>query len=166
MKSQVNFEKSKSGLLTCSFQGKFLHSKYNPQAEGEKFAENLQADFSPLCVFIIEPALSYCATPLRKRFPSAALCAIRFLKDFSDYDKEWDKVFYLESGNSIPMSELLFENLGEEKLISSLAFDWNPTKQTFPQKNLESWSEIKKAILKARDVIATRAYFSKRWLKT
>ena len=160
----INFEPSRAGELTCSVQGKYLHSKYNPQTEGERFAENVQADFSPLCVFILEPALSYCAEPLKKKFPGADICAIRFSKDFSKADSKWDKVFYLEN-SSAPLSELIFNSLGEEKLISSLAFDWTPAKNIFPQQSMLAWGEIKKAILKARDVIGTRAYFSKRWLK-
>ena len=155
------FEASKFGELTCSFEGKYLHSKYNPVAEGEKFVQNVRADFSPFCVFIIEPALSYCATFLRKRFPVAKLCAIRFCDDFSETDRLWDFVFHLNSD----LSEDLFNCLGEEKLISSLIFDWNATKLAFPEESVSAWKEIKKAVLKARDVIGTRAYFSKRWLK-
>lgn len=151
--------------MTCLVQGKYLHSKYNPQNEGERFAENIQADFSPLCVFILEPALSYCAQPLKKRFPQAEICAIRFSQDFSDSDSLWDKVFYACKDSPVSLSEQLFNFLGEEKLISSLTLDWAPSKAIFPLKSEETWTEIKKAILKARDVIGTRAYFSKRWLK-
>lgn len=169
MESQIHFESGRTGCLTCSFQGKYLHSKYNPEAEGERFAESVRADFSPLCVFVLEPALSYCAPFLRKRFPAAVLCAIRFCGVFSDYDAHWDFVFHLKKNHGeaalSPLSEDLFSALGEEKLISSLAFDWNPSKQAFSEESLESWAELKKAILKARDVIGTRAYFSKRWLK-
>ena len=169
MNSELHFENSKSGELTCCFQGKYFHSKYNPTSEGEKFAANIQADFSPLCVFIIEPALSYCAPFLRKRFPNAVLAALRFSDDFSESDSKWDFVFHLKKSGKInemlPLSEALFSALGEEKLISSLAFDWNPTKLAFPSENLAVWNEIKKAVLKARDVLGTRSYFSKRWLK-
>ena len=160
----VNFEPSRTGELTCSVQGKYLHSKYNQQTEGERFAGNIQADFSPLCVFILEPALSYCASPLKKKFPGTSLCAIRFSKDFSQADDKWDKVFYLKD-SPIALSEVLFNSLGEEKLISSLAFDWTASKNIFPEESMLAWQEINKAILKARDVLATRAYFSKRWLK-
>ncbi len=163
MDSEIIFEASKAGELTCSFKGKYLHSKYNPLAEGEKFVQNLQADFSPLCIFVIEPALSYCADFLKKRFPSSKICAIRILKEFDKSNQVWDKVFYLDG--EPPLSERLFDSLGEENLISSLVFDWNPTKQTFPDENLKIWSEIKKSILKSRDVLGTRAYFSKRWFK-
>ncbi|WP_407427572.1 6-hydroxymethylpterin diphosphokinase MptE-like protein [Treponema sp.] len=164
--SKIVFEKSRNGELTCSFDGIYLHSKYSPLTEGERFARNLQADFSPFCIFIIEPALSYCASFLKKRFPDALICAVRLCSSFTEYDSQWDKVFYFDnSSDSVSFSEVLFNFLGEEKLISSLTFDWTPSKQIFQEHNSQVWQEIKKAILKARDVIGTRAYFSKRWLK-
>ena len=163
MDSIIHFESSKSGELTCCFQGKYLHSKYNPINEGEKFAQNLNADFSPLCVFILEPALSYCAPYIKKKFQNAEICAIRFSNNFLESNTKWDRIFYLKS--SISLSEQVFNSLSEEKLCSSLVFDWLPTKQIFANENLKAWLELKKAILKARDVIGTREYFSKRWLK-
>ena len=166
MDQNFHFESSRNGQVTCSFQGKYLHSKYNPEGEGERFAESLEADFSPLCVFIIEPALSYCAKALKNRFPAAILCAIHFTKVFKDYDSDWDFVFYLDRNEmTASLSEDLFDALGEEKLCSSLVYDWIAAKQSFPEDNLLAWTEIKKAIIKARGVIATRAYFSKRWTK-
>ena len=158
-------EKSKTGEATCSFQGKFLHSKYNPLGEAERFVQNLAADFSPLCIFILEPALSYCAPFLKKRFTGATICAIRFSHFFSETDKNWDFVFYSDKASGLELASNLFEALGEEKIISSLVFDWPPSRLVFQEQSVFAWREIKKAILKARDVIATRAFFSKRWLK-
>lgn len=162
--TKVLFENAKNQEETCSFQGKYLHSKYNPGNEGERFAQSLEADFSPLCIFIIEPCLSYCAPFIKKRFPRAELCAIRFSQSFKKTDSLWDKVFYCDSA-SISLSERLFSILGEEKLCSLLAFDWPASKQIFQNQSISAWQQIKSAVEKARDVIGTRAYFSKRWLK-
>ncbi|MCR4823187.1 MAG: DUF115 domain-containing protein [Treponema sp.] len=161
---KILFEDCKNGDKTCSFNGKYLHSKYNPVNEGERFAQNVQADFSPLCIFVIEPALSYCALPLKKRFPSALLYAIRFRKDFKEWDGLWDKVIYLYD-LTIPLGDFLFSSVSEDKLCSALVLDWQPSKQIFPSENQECWQEIKKAIINGRNVIATRSFFSKRWLK-
>lgn len=156
-------EKSKNGEETCSFSGKYLHSKYNPLAEAEKFVQNIEADFFPECLFILEPALSYCALPLKKRFPKTKFFAIRYVSFFKDTDSKWDKVFYLD--DNLALSDRLFNYFGEEKLYSSLFFEWPASKQIFSGESSLAWSEIKKAILKSRDVLGTRAYFSKRWFK-
>ncbi len=162
-----DFKDARNGAITCSYNGKFLHSAYNPQSEGEKFVQNLKADFLPSLIIIIEPALSYCAPFLRKKFPDTTLCAIHFSEDwkepFSKTDCQWDKVFYY-SENSNFAEKLLFY-FGEEKLCSCLIFDWIASRNIFPQESDNIWQELKSAILKSRDIIGTRSYFSKRWLK-
>ena len=137
----MEFFSAKNGDKTCIVNGKALHSKYNPSLEGEKFAESLQADFSPLCVITLEPALSYCAKNLRKRFPNAKICCIRFLEDFKDFDSAWDCVFYGANENFRNLSADLYNALGEEILMSTLVFDWQPSKNIFPKENFKCWQE-------------------------
>lgn len=161
----IDFSIAKSGNKTCAAEGRYLHSKYNPLTEGEKFAESVSADFSPFCIVVIEPALSYCASSLRVRFPNAKICCIRFTPCFSEYDSLWDYVFYTEDSDFSLLNEDLFSILGEEALISGLFLDWLPSKNAFLSLNEKCWKEIQKAVLKARDVLGTRSYFSKRWLK-
>jgi len=161
----IIYSVAKNNEKTCSLDGKFFHSKYNPSAEAVKFVQNLQADFEPLCVFIIEPALSYCVDELRVRFPNSNICAIRIINEFKERDIFWDKVFYFSNN----LSNDLYNSLGEEKLCSSLFFDWTASKNIICEKTSDiwnnTWNEIKSAIIKSRDVMLTRAYFSKRWLK-
>lgn len=161
----VVFSESKTGASTCSIDGIYLHSKYNPEAEGERFADEINADFSPLCIIILEPALSYCVKRLRQRFPSCTLCAIRFTDDFKESDRLWDFVFYGKDCRFFDLSSDLYNVLGEEKLISSLCLDYLPSRKIFNEASQAAWEEIKKAVLKSRDILGTRKYFSKRWIK-
>ncbi len=160
----AEFSEARNGEITCSYGGKFLHSKYNPKSEAQKFVETIQADFIPLAVIVVEAAMSYCAPMLRQRFPDATLCTIRISRDFSKYDNLWDFVFYSD-GSAQNLQDDLYNALGEEKLCSALAIDWQASKNLFPEENAEVWKNLKAAILKSRDVLGTRAYFSKRWLK-
>lgn len=156
-----NFAPSKNGTLTCSCDGKFLHSSYNPQNEAKSFVENLELTFYPSTIFIIEGALSYCVPFLRERFPDAKLATIRLFDEFTDYDKEWDKVFYFFSAQFF--DEQLFNYFGEEELLKSAFFTWKPVELNFPQTVQEVFGCIKKAVSKSRDVLFTRSYFAKRW---
>lgn len=150
MESQIHYENCKNGDLTCSFQGKYLHSKYNPKNEGERFVQSMQADFSPLCVFIIEPALSYCAPFLRQKFPESKICAIRICKDFSETDKYWDFVFYPKEINGYSdfstLGEDLFNSFGEEGLISSLFFLTGLQQNRHSLKNLNKYGRKSKRL--------------------
>lgn len=161
MTSRIQFAAAKNGEETCSAGGKFLHSKYNPSAEAEKFAQNLSCDFNPACVIILEPALSYCAPFIRKRFPEAKIMAVRFCDAFSKTDGLWDKVFSAGEG----LSDDIFGALGEEKILSALFFEWTASGSAFPEEKTRAWKAVKEAVEKSRDVMATRTYFARRWLK-
>lgn len=157
----ARLEPAKNGETTCRIHGTYLHSKYNPTREAEQFARVVKADFLPLCIIIIGPALSYCAPFLRKRFQNATLCAVHITEDFHQTDNLWDYSF---SANKF-CADALFFALGEERLCSCLVYDWQPSKNLFPDEFHHIWLEIKRAVEKSRDVLATRAFFAKRWIK-
>ena len=161
---QIVFSKARNGSETCAADGKFLHSSYNPEREAEQFVAHLAAELEPACVLIIEPALSYCLAPLRKRFPHAHLCAIRLCRDFAAYNSGWDSVFYAVT-TADELSEALYSFLGEEKLCAMLSFSWLASEQVFKANARIAWEGIKSAVLKSRDVLYTRAFFAKRWSK-
>jgi hypothetical protein len=140
-----------------------LHSTYNPEQEAERFVRTLQCDFNPSFVIISEPGLSYCVPFLRKRFPHAKLYAIRYDSSFIFCDSLWDKVLSAED-KSLPFSEILFNELGEEGIFSAFFCSWKPSSQAFPLQDSRVWNEIKRAALKSRDVLGTRSYFSQRWI--
>ena len=158
---ELVFSDAKNGEKTCASGGKYLHSSYNPTREAEQYVAHLSAPFNPSAVIIIEPALSYCAPFLRKRFPDATLCAVRLSNDFSASDGAWDSVFAADGA----LADILFCRLGEETLCAALFFAWQPSEQVFSAETTDVWQAIKAAVLKSRDVLATRAYFAKRWIK-
>lgn len=161
---EIIFSDSKNGERTCSIDGKFLHSKYNPSNEAEKFVENISNDFNALAIIIIEGGLSYSVPFLRKKFPDAKICTIRADESFKDYDSNWDYVFYPDDDFENLKNDL-FNVLGEEILCSALALDWPAARNIFPEKSEKIWKCIKDSILYSRDILGTRAYFSKRWIK-
>lgn len=159
--SEIQFSEARNGEMTCSFLGKFLHSKYDPGAEAKRFSESLNAEFEPECVFLIEPALSYCLPFLRKRFPNVLLCAIRILDGFPETCGKWDRTFRF----SQELADEIFGEFGEEKICSSVFFEWGASAKIFGRETAEIWKSIREVVVKAGSVMATRAFFSRRWAK-
>lgn len=158
----ITFAEAKNGDKICIKDSFPLHSSYNPQKEAERFVSTLEVQFEPSWIIITEPALSYAAQFLRLRFTNAKLCAIRFCKDFSDFDKLWDKVFYFEDGN---LKDQLFNFFGEESAGSLFFASWKPSENAFKDVYISVWENIKAYITLSRDVLGTRIYFNKRWNK-
>ncbi len=160
----IEFFTTPAGTLSCTAGGKRLHSAYNPIKEAQVFAQKAECDFNPSFVIVTGPALSYCAPFLKSRFSHSKVGAIHYSTAFSDSDKEWDFVFYL-SDNDLELSQKLFNFMGEEGLSSCLFLSWQPSQQAFEKEYIQTWGQIKKSLLKSRDILGTREYFSLRWAK-
>jgi len=53
-----------------------LHSRYNPQAEAERYIDALPLDGKARFFILIEPGLGYLVAPLRKKAPGAKIIAL------------------------------------------------------------------------------------------
>ena len=158
---KVTIQKAKNGEETAIFENHFLHSNYAPLKEAERFVENLQPPYLPSLIIITEPALSYAAVFLKKRFPEAKLGAIRYSNSFEKYNKDFDLVFnYFEH----PDFEAYLENtLNEEDLLKCFFLPWGPSSQAFSETDKIVWKSIKAAMERAKTLLITRQYFEKKW---
>ncbi|MCK9169014.1 MAG: DUF115 domain-containing protein [Treponema sp.] len=159
---RIIFSTAKNGSRTCSDGNVLLHSAYNPEQEAERFVNSITCSFNPSFILILEPALSYCSSFLRLKYPDKKILAVRYSEAFSFCDNLWDKIFPIYD-ISVPFEELLFNELGEEGIFSTLFLSWTPSARAFPDIDNSVWSEIKKAVLKSRDILYTRSFFGSRW---
>ncbi len=166
----TEFLKAKNGSDCAKANGIFLHSQYNPQIEAERFAQNASADFVPEKIIVIEGALGYASSALKKKFPGAKIGTIRFSKDFFSWDNNFDFIidatdFKLGEKKSNSLSEKIFDALGEEGFFKTLFLEWPASARAFPNETKFAWQEIKSAAKKSRAILATREHFEKKWLK-
>ncbi len=162
--NKIIFENAKNGSLTCSVDGKFLHSKYNPIKEAENFVENLKIQKNPSYIVITEPCISYIAEKIKEKFKDSKIVAIRYSHDFDSFNSEFDCVIY--ATNEIQVENLsteLFRKIGEKNLLTSAFFQWIPAANVFSETNKKVWTEIKSALEYSKMTLFTDSYFSKRW---
>ncbi len=162
---EISFFQAKNGSETCKVNQTLLHSSYNPELEAERFASSIDADFIPSAVFVIEPALSYCAKPLKKKFPEAGIYSIRLTKDFIGYGKDFSKSFFFETENRSGFEEEIYSFFGEKILCSALFLEWPPSAKVFKSETESLLKSVRKIIEKAKASLVTESFFAKRWLK-
>ncbi len=158
----IEFKPAKNQEITACANGLLLHSAYNPTKEAERFAENLTITYEKT-IIIIEPALSYCATFIKRKYPVARLGAIRFSKDFSNYNSEFDFILDLTDLGANAVSDKLLNYLGEEEVFSTKFVDWEPSKKAFADEYTVTINAIKDCMEKAKTLLVTREYFEKKW---
>ena len=162
--NKIVFENAKNGSLTCSVEGKFLHSKYNPIKEAENFVENLKIQKNPSYIVLTEPCISYVAKNLKEKFKDSKLAAIRYSHDFDSFNSEFDCVIYAaDEIRAENISTELLRKIGEKTLLNSAFFQWLPAANAFSETNKKIWAEIKSALEYSKATLFTDSYFSKRW---
>ncbi len=161
----IVFTKSANGEATCLCNSIRLHSAYDPSHEALRFVQNVSCDFKPKYILVTGAALSYCAVYFRKFYPGSILCTVQYSSDFKITEKLWDKTFYPSSENSVSLAEQIYSFMGEEGIVSCLFVAWQPSEKAFPSESRKAWQEIKAAVLKSRNVLATRSFFARRWVR-
>lgn len=162
MENLVFFE-AKNGTLCCKKNEIALHSPYNPEKEAERFVSTIKCDFSPSFIVITGACLSYCVPFLRNKFPKAKIISIQYSFDFVKTNDLFDKNFVVDNFNSI-WSDLL-SYIGEEDSNFTLFLSWKPSENAYIEEFKHTWNEIKQFIVTSKNVLATRIFFNKRWLK-
>ena len=160
---KIEFLAAKNGSLSCKYDGKALHSLYNPDNEGERFASSIIVDFNPKIITLIEPCIGYCIPHIKKIFPDAKIAVIHIHKDFIQYDKEADYSFLFE--DSLEFETKYFETFGEEAVYSTLFINWEPAAKCFSKETEQVWKSIKNILNKAVSILYTHDFFAKRWIK-
>ena len=158
---QIQILKAKNGEDTASVDGHFLHSNYAPKKEAERFVENLKLPYTPSSIIISEPALSYIAEYLRKKFPGIKLGVIRYNSFFSSYNSAFD--FVLDFYSHSDFETYLETKLSEEELLTAFFVSWTPSAQIFKDEDKNVWLAIKAAMERAKTLLITRQYFEKKW---
>lgn len=154
---------AKNGQKTARQNDYFLHSSYNPKMEAERFVNNLTLPFNCAFILITEPALSYIAEPLKKKYPQKKIICIRYIPDFYSYNIFFDDVInFFEHRNDF--SNFLINKFGEENIFKIFFIKWEASAKAFEQIDTEVWTQIKNALEKSKTLLVTRQYFEKKWL--
>ncbi len=173
---KIRFETAKNAHVTCSVNGRFLHSKYNPENEAKNFVDSVECNYNPTCVIVTGSALPYCVPFFKERFPSIPLFAIQYndifcknsvdTKGLENVHNEWTQTFLCEESISAEqLSENMYSVMGEMILSAPLVVSWKAGDEAFVKESTIAWDALKILLQKSRDVLATRSYFSLRWLK-
>lgn len=162
-------EVAKNGSITLLADGRFLHSKYNPEREAEQFITNSDCEYEPSSVFVLGACLSYCLPFLKSRFPKIPLYTIQYHSYFKKNTHKlssWDRMFFCtNTTNENLLSEEIYQTCTEKELFAPFIISWNVADIIFKQESTKAWQIMENLLHKTKSVIATRSYFSKIWLK-
>lgn len=159
---QLSFIEAKDSNLTLSLNNIFLHSKYSPIKEAERFCDSIQFTHKYSIIFFIEPGLSYCYKFLKQKFPNTKIGVIRIIPELEKFNSDWD--FSINYSSKNKFQDNILSLFSEEDLFSSIMINWNPSLSIFKNENLLIWNNYKSLIEQCKTVLVTREYFEKKWI--
>lgn len=158
----LSFSKAVCGEEICFWDSKPLHSTFNPVTEAQRFISILNFT-SPAYIIFLGPCLPFCLPFLRKKYPNTKIIAVQYFTGLPKKQDSWDNEIILSSAEST--GESLYGIIGEEYSNSIEVISWNTCERLFHNSYITACEAVKIFLLKSRDLLATRIFFSKRWFK-
>jgi len=111
----IELEQTKSGLVTMKYNGKYIHSKYDPIRESEQFVNgNMDLIKKPIIVLYGLGLGYHIEAIVRKMNPNSQLYVFEWNKDLIKYCKEINsKIFYYPQVKIIDNKEGFYDDLSK-----------------------------------------------------
>ena len=146
---------------------KFLHSRYNPQAEADRYINSLSLNENIRFFILIEPGLGYIIGPLKKKYPSAGIISLHageHLQDkpagnLSPPDSEW------RPGTGSSVQDFLENEISDAEAAEIKVLEWRPALAVYGRAYLALVEETINFIKRADANARTTKAFAKRWTK-
>jgi hypothetical protein len=155
-----------TGLPTVLVGEKFLHSRYDPAAEAEKYVKSLNLDEKIRFFILIEPGLGYTIPALSRLFPRAKAVSLHVSDFFARFPGEAAKDAAAWSpGSGLSPEEFLEREIPDAGIEALKIVEWRPALAAYgaAYKNLleGAVSFIRRADANARTVRG----FGRRWFR-
>ncbi|MCL2206346.1 MAG: DUF115 domain-containing protein [Treponema sp.] len=149
-----------------------LHSRYNPQAEADRFINSLSNSLSlgekTRFFILIEPGLGYMVAPLKKKVPGAKIVALHAQAHESALSKESgiqppDSFWYPEMG--ISLQDFLEREIPDTLASEIRILEWRPALAVYGGEYLALIEKSAEFIKRIDASARTFNAFGKRWFR-
>jgi len=140
-----------------------LHSRYNPQAEAQRYIDALKINTDINCFILIEPGMGYMIPVLRKNRPEGKIIVLHADAGFRTLTDAFpgDAVWYADSETGV--QEFLEAEVPPAARVRIV--EWRPGLNVYGDIVLELVRESAEFIKRLEAGRRTDAFFGKRWLR-
>ena len=142
-------------------RSRLLHSRYNPEAEAERYVASLSLNENIEFFILVEPGLGYMAAPLKKRNPKAKIISLHAEEHgrSEDIDSQW----YPETGKSV--QDFLEKEIPDSEALCVKLVEWRPALAVYGQRYLALVEEAAAFIRRSDANARTMKAFGPRWFR-
>ncbi|MDR1390493.1 MAG: DUF115 domain-containing protein [Treponema sp.] len=167
MTERLLFAKNGSPIVLCG--GTALHSRYDPQAEAERYVSALSLDKSLTAFILVENALAYLADALKKKFPRSRVISLHSSAFYSQGGAEkasrLGPAAVWTPGKGIALDDFLEEILDGTAFEQIKLIEWRPGVNAYGEKSVRLLSGTLEILQRLHANEVTKKAFSLRWFR-
>jgi hypothetical protein len=154
---------SRAGPPACRAGEAWLHSRFDPSREADRFAAASLGDGRPPAVVLLGPCLGYLGEAVRRILPRATLVSVQHSPFFRGREVfEADFSWYPDSDRSL--DEFLDSALDEDAVSGLAVLSWPPAEMAFPEESRAAAGALRASLDRLASSSATVKVFGKRWI--
>ena len=143
---------------------KLLHSRYNPQAEAERYISSLSLGENIRFFILIEPGLGYITASIRKKFPNSKIIALHIEKPSGEETvKAPDSLWYPEA--ETPVQDFLETEIPDTKAGEIRLLEWRPALSVYGDSYLALVQETAEFLKRSDANARTFTAFGRVWVR-
>ncbi len=155
---------SKTGKPTLAYNNNFLHSKYDPEKEANRFIKESLHDEHPQVVILLGAGIGYLSSELDKVLPRSKLILVYYSEIIFRHCNERPIISW-HPGTNLSFINFLKSNISDIDLEGLKIIEWSPSALLFPLISKKVNSEINLLVKEYRGNIVTTNAFGKTWIR-
>lgn len=161
----IRFCTARTGEACASYEGRYLHSRYSPRSEAERYFARSRPEAPPSAVLVLEPGCGYLSSCVYEAFPDSTIAELHFRPEFSYRCNEEQRfsVWTPESGQSL--HDFLYSLLEDFHIANLEILNWEPARRVMPEQYGQLAASVMAFIRERNASITTEGTFGPRWLR-
>lgn len=153
---------TRDNCYTTQINNKFIHSRYSPEKEADKFLKNNIKH--PQTLLILGAGLGYLFKVLAEQYPHTKIISIPYNKELGDKSLELNPQKRKQWDGICDLSQFIRESINEYNLKGLQVLEWEPVTRHYTDLNKMVQDIIVKRVRLLNGNIMTTRRFGKRWL--
>lgn len=159
-----NLQPSKCGKPTLVYNNNFLHSRYDPEKEAERFINESLKNEHPSLVLLLGAGLGYLSDRLKNTLPDSKHIFIFYSEEIFKICNN-KQILHWHPGMKISINNFLVKYITEIDLEGLKIIEWSASSLLFPEISKKVNSEINSLVKEFRGNIVTTNAFGKTWIR-
>ncbi|MDR3193635.1 MAG: DUF115 domain-containing protein [Treponema sp.] len=149
------------------FAGRNLHSRYNPQAEAERYIDALALPGGLRYFILVEPGLGYTIPVLARRFPQARFFVLHAEdpRPFRPVYRETERVSVWSPESGIGPENFLEREIPDTRASGLRILEWRPSLNYYGERYLKLLSAAAEFVRRSDANSRTARSFGRRWFR-